>query len=122
NLDQMATAWVVVDDGSLFTVDVSNAHCTPTTFSGSQTSFSGFGMGSVFDSSTGIDTLFIAETDVPNTLATLDLSALTASGVGTLEFPRSELSGTGDGQLWAFSPGSGFGGGGTLYRVDRSTG
>jgi hypothetical protein len=122
NLDQTATAWVVFDDGSLFTVDVSNAHCTPTSFNGSQTSASGFGMGSVFESSTGVDTLFIAETDVADSLATIDLTSLTVSVVGTLQFARSELSGTGDGQLWAFSPSQGPGSPQVLYRVDRATG
>jgi hypothetical protein len=105
NLDQSAVAWVVYDDGRLWNVDISTAHCTSTAFAPLQSGFTGFGMGSVFDSTTGKDTLYVSGGDPDETtLATIDLSSLTLSVVGTIDAARSEVSGTGDGQLWVFQP------------------
>ncbi|MBK7857467.1 MAG: choice-of-anchor D domain-containing protein [Archangiaceae bacterium] len=104
NLDQSAVAWVVFDDGKLFKVDVGTAACTPTSFVAGQQGWLGFGMGSVFDSATGKDTLYIAGGPTDMDLGTLDLSTLTLTKLTEIEAPRAELAGTGDGQLWAFSP------------------
>lgn len=104
NLDQTATAWVVFDDGRLHQVDVTTAACTSTSFVPNQNGFSGFGMGSVFDATTGKDTLYIAGGPTFRTLGTLDLGTLTTSVIGNISAQSSELAGTGDGQLWAFVP------------------
>jgi hypothetical protein len=117
NLDQAAVAWVVYDDGHLWNVDVSNAHCTSTAFAPGQSGFTGFGMGSVFDSATGKDTLFVAGGPTDTDLATIDLSTLTLSVVGTIDASRTEVSGTGDGQLWVFEPSPPF-----IERLDPATG
>jgi hypothetical protein len=117
NLDQSAVAWVVYDDGHLWNVDVSNAHCTATSFAPGQSGFTGFGMGSVFDSMTGKDTLFVAGGPTDTDLATIDLGTLTLSVVGTIDATRTEVSGTGDGQLWVFEPSPPF-----IERLDPASG
>ncbi|MFO0724704.1 MAG: choice-of-anchor D domain-containing protein [Myxococcota bacterium] len=108
NVDQHADAWVVFDDGGLFKVDTGNANCSATRYQPGQHGLTVFGMGSVFNSQTGIDTLFIAGGErlpLPQPiLATLDLTRFVVSPVGSITLPSVELAGTGDGQLWAFTP------------------
>ncbi len=105
NLDQNATAWVVFDDGRLHKVDVTNAACSSTTYMPGGNGFTGFGMGSVFDSTTGVDTLYIAGGPTFRSLGKLDLTTLTTSVItNNLPLQSVELAGTGDGQLWAFQP------------------
>ncbi len=104
NLDQTATAWIIFNDGKLFKVDVTTAACTATAFMPGQSGFFGFGMGSVFDAMTGKDTHYISGGPDDHTFGTLDLTALHINLIGQIDAPRAELSGTGDGQLWAFAP------------------
>ncbi|HEY5284566.1 MAG TPA: choice-of-anchor D domain-containing protein, partial [Polyangia bacterium] len=59
-VDQNAVAWVTYNDGSLFKVDTATGQCRPTGFQAGQHGLSNFGMGFVFDPSTGLDTLYIA--------------------------------------------------------------
>jgi hypothetical protein len=62
-------------------------------------------MGSVFDSASGQDTLFIAGGTNSRTLGTVDLSSLLVTVVTTtLTAPHADVAGTGDGQLWLFTP------------------
>lgn len=62
NVDQRAVAWVLFDDGNLFRVDTATAACSATSYAPGQAGFQFFGMGSAFDSSTGVDTLYLAGT------------------------------------------------------------
>jgi hypothetical protein len=125
NVDQKGIAWVVFDDGSLFRVDTANASCTATTYQQGQHGFTTYGMGSVFDSNTGIDTLYLASgllTGSTSQLGTLSFPSLTVSPVATIPIGWLELAGTGDGQLWGYAPSGSAAGGPLLARIDRTTG
>jgi hypothetical protein len=107
-VDQNAVAWVAYDDGNLFKVDTTTGACQSTSFVPSQHGLTVFGMGFVFDPSTGVDTLFIAgEANTSlrySTLATVSFPSLVVTPVGTVEAGFPEMSGTGDGELWGFIP------------------
>lgn len=114
NVDQNATAWVIFGGGQLFRVDTATGACSATSFQPNQLGFSTFGMGSVFDSMTGVDTLFIATS---SQLGTIAFPSLMVTRVGPIPLNNAELAGTGDGQLWAFAPANG-GGIARLVRLD----
>ncbi len=108
-VDQNAVAWVAYSDGQLFQVDTGTAACTPTTFQVGQDGLTDFGMGFVFQPTTGIDTLYIAggpdlSGTGSSTLATVAFPSLVVTPVGSVAAGMPELSGTGDGTLWGFVP------------------
>jgi hypothetical protein len=107
-VDQDAVAWVAYHDGNLYRVDTATGDCQATSFVPSQHGLTEFGMGFVFDPSTGVDTLFIAGGGSTNirrsTLATVSFPGLVVTPVGTVDDGLPEMSGTGDGQLWGFIP------------------
>jgi hypothetical protein len=96
---------------SMFNIDTSNAACTTTSYVSDQSGMVEFGMGFVGDGS-GADVLYLAGgnpgssgTLATSTLATLDTSTLTVTAVGSVT-GEPELTGTNDGQLWGFFPGT----------------
>jgi hypothetical protein len=107
-VDQHAVAWVAYEDGNLFKVDTTTGACQSTSFVPSQHGLTVFGMGFVFDPSTGVDTLFIAggasTGQRDSSLATVSFPSLVVTPVGTVEAGFPEMSGTGDGELWGFIP------------------
>jgi hypothetical protein len=106
-VDQKAVAWVVYDDGNLFKVDTATARCEATSFQVGQDGFNKFGMGFVFEPSTGVDTLYIANNlmvDGKTELATVSFPSLVVTLVGPITAGSAELTGTGDGGLWGFVP------------------
>jgi hypothetical protein len=126
-VDQNAVAWVAYSDGNLYKVDTATGKCEPTTFASGQDGLSVFGMGFVFDPSTGIDTLYIAGgafVGASNvTLATVSFPSLVVSPVGAVQAGFPELSGTGDGALWGFIPsGESSTRQSTLVRLDPTNG
>jgi hypothetical protein len=127
-VDQNAVAWVHYNDGSLFKVDAATGTCEATGFKPGQHGITRFGMGFVFDPSTGEDHLFIAGYGLHNTgaqseLAIVSFPDLIVTPIGVISTGNAELTGTGDGQLWGFSPqgedGSSFA---TLMRLDPASG
>jgi streptogramin lyase len=106
-VDQNAVAWVVYTDGNLYKVDTGTGRCEATSFQVEQYGFLTFGMGFVFDPSTGIDTLYIAadeSNDMGSELATLSFPSLEVTPIGPIAAGSAELTGTGDGSLWGFVP------------------
>jgi hypothetical protein len=106
-VDQNAVAWVVYQDGNLYKVDTGTGRCEATNFQVGQYGYTSFGMGFVFDPSTGIDTLYIAPDNSDNTmsdLATLSFPSLEVTRIGPIAAGAAELTGTGDGSLWGFVP------------------
>ena len=101
NLDQSGIAWIIFADAQLFRVDATTGACSATAYQPNQLGFSTYGMGSTFDSRTGVDTLFLATSSM---LGTLAFPSLTVTRVGSFPLASAELTGTGDGQLWAFDP------------------
>jgi hypothetical protein len=126
-VDQNAVAWVAYGDGNLFKVDTSTGQCQATSFRPGQHGLDVFGMGFVFDPSTGVDTLYIAggldASSVPSELATVSFPSLVVTPVGPITAGSPELSGTGDGSLWGFFPGDASASGlASLVRIDPTSG
>jgi len=126
-VDQNAVAWVLYQDGNVFKVDTATGKCQSTSFQVGQHGLNTFGMGFVFDPSTGLDTLYIAGgislgSTTQSELATVSFPSLVVNPIGTTNgWP--ELSGTGDGTLWGFFPGSNSPTQlSTLVRIDPATG
>lgn len=110
-VDRNATAWIVYDSGELFTVNVKQLPltCVKTPFM-RQNGVAQFGMGFVSNSAGSSDeTLFISGSDLGSSLNTTKFGTLsttapyTVTVLGTLT-GAPEISGTGDGKLWAFFP------------------
>ncbi len=125
-VDRDAVAWVLYSNGAIFQVDTGSASCSATTYQPDQDGLKLFGMGFSADQTTqsanGTDTLFIAggatvSTTTNATLASLSFPALTVTTIGSVTgWP--ELTGTGDGELWGFAPGTAP----TLSQIDKTTG
>jgi hypothetical protein len=135
-VDRRGIAYSVFTDGHLFRVDTASGACQATKFQPQKTRFSTFGMGYVAntgDAGDGGETLFIADA-VLGTAATakpdsqglgfIDTTTYATPGfVGpfTPAIPGPELTGTGDGRLFAFytnvdTPGS------HIVELDKTTG
>ncbi len=126
NVDQSGVAWVIFGDMHLYRVDTATAACTATSYQPNQAGFGTYGMGSTWDSRTATDTLYIAGANAfgsSSPLGKIAFPGLTVSAVGTIPLGSVELAGTGDGQLWGFSP-SGQSGTGSamLGRINPATG
>lgn len=93
--------YVVFSDESLFEIDTETADCSATSYSDAQTEFGAFGMGFSSDSVGSEDeTLYVANA---TTLGILDTAAWTISTVGSMS-SQAEVTGTGEGGLWAILP------------------
>jgi hypothetical protein len=115
-VDREGTAYVVFSSGGLFRVSTKTAACTPTAYDPAANGNITFGMGFVANIGDGADageTLFVSEdrggVETDGELATLDTSTFVLSAIGDFTpnppgAPGAELTGTGDGRLFAFSP------------------
>ncbi len=108
------------NDGEMWKLSTATAACTATTYK-AQSGFVRFGMGFVGDQDGG-ENLYIADTQTnPNgALGQVDINTFKLGVVGTFTppLPRCELSGTGDGKLFAFCVNNA---GSTLALVDQKT-
>ncbi len=103
-VDKKGTAFVVFDSGELFQVSTRTAACVSTPYAPNQDGITTFGMGFVGSPSGTGDTLYVAP-DPMSTLATIDTTSFVLSIVapfGPEMVTEAELSGTGDGRLFAF--------------------
>jgi hypothetical protein len=108
-VDQNATAWIGYMDGNLFKADANTANCQATGFVKDQHGLHVFGMGFMFDPSTGVDTLYLSggadnRGGAESLFATLSLPSLVVTPIGNIIDGNAELTGTGDGELWGFVP------------------
>jgi hypothetical protein len=104
-VDHLGTAYVVFDDGELFEVSTADASCAPTSSPIDASAFTPtFGMGFSADKDGLAETLFLAGTSSPGDLGTLDTSTFVVHDVGAFssDIGEAELTGTGDGRLFAF--------------------
>ena len=106
----------VASRGSTRSPSCTTGACSATGYQPNQLGFSTYGMGSSFDSRTGLDTLYLASTS--SQLGSLSFPSLTVTSIGFFPLESAELTGTGDGQLWAFVPPRG--GSAVLARLDPS--
>jgi hypothetical protein len=105
-VDKKGTAFVVFSDGELFQVSTKTAACIPTPYAPNQLGIQKFGMGFVGNSTGTGDTLYVApNATAVGELATIDTTSFTLSIIGAFgpqTLNAAELSGTGDGRLFAF--------------------
>ena len=109
-VDRKGKAYSVFDNGALFQISTATAACAGTGYPASQLGWKTFGMG--FSGDNTSESLFVAEgnqSTIPNPppsqgLAILDTTTLKLTKVGPFSVPlsRCELTGTGDGRLFAF--------------------
>ncbi len=98
-MSRRGVAWVNYSDSSLQSVDIDDAACSATGWTGAN-GFDRFGMAYVADTVGGDETLYIANA---TTLAEVDTSTWAVRIVGSMT-GQSELAGTGRGELWGFFP------------------
>ncbi len=106
-VDRLGTAYSVFADGTLWQISTANASCKPTPYvpSVQDTPFYNFGMGFAGDQNG--ESLYVADAHFNQNslgLATLDTTTFTRNFIADFqpELPRCELTGTGDGRLFAF--------------------
>ena len=105
------SAWVLYTSGELFEVSTADASCRPTSFVPGRGGFKLFGMGFVSDPGSTEEQLFIAggtvEAPGQGNLARLtgDHAAVELRGPLVRGEFQPELTGTGNGELWAYYPG-----------------
>ena len=122
-VDRSGIAYSVFTDGNLFEISTLNAACKATTFKPGQSGITTFGMGFEGAVDAG-ETLYIAG-EGTNTarLGTIDTQTFKLSVIGPFQPKnggRCELTGTGDGRLFAFClPQQG--NGGDLVNLDPQT-
>jgi hypothetical protein len=123
-VDHSGTAYVAFTTGDIFLVDVNTPECVPSGLVAGQQGFSRFGMGFAANGRdpSSDETLYLASTGSASRLAWLDTTALSLQVIGEFNPPISEpeLTGTGAGELYAFTD---LGGGDSaIVRVDPTTG
>lgn len=103
-VDRKGAAYVVYSDGNLFKVSTKDASCQKTSFLANQGDFSQFGMGFATIGVGPAEELFVAST-ANSLLGKIDVSGtfkLTTVAPFNPAIDRAELTGTGDGRLYAF--------------------
>lgn len=109
-VDRQGTAWVLYNSGQIYGVSTEDAHCRTIARTPGSGGFSLFGMGFVaLDGDAERDQLFIAGTppldlsfDFSTALGVIEPAKVSTSRIGALDGDTPELTGTGDGKLWAF--------------------
>ena len=121
-VDRKGAAYVVYSDGNLFKVSTKDASCKSTAFVSNQGDFSQFGMGFATIGVGPAEELYVASTS-NSLLGKIDVSGtfkLTTVAPFKPAIDRAELTGTGDGRLYAFfAPGQNDS---AVAEVDKATG
>ena len=124
-VDRKGKAYVVFTDGRLFQVSTSTAACVATAFVPGQSGFRTFGMGFVSNTGGPEETLFVAEGDgtsaTSSGIAAIDTTTFKLGFIGGMSPPQSrvELTGTGDGRLFGYSPNNS---GSKIIQIDKTSG
>jgi hypothetical protein len=108
-VDRTAVAWVVFQDGKLARVDTRTGNCRPTEFVSGQGGIAkGFGMGFSSNGAGSTEERLFVSSDAPEMLAAIDTSSLRVDPIAGYDavHARAELTGTGDGRLFAAFEGS----------------
>jgi hypothetical protein len=126
-VDRRGVAYVLYNDGTLFRVSTATAACTPTTYVPGQESFDTFGMGFASDFGGAAERRYVSDNasdGVIRGLGSIDTMTFKLTFIGPYGVPirRSELTGTGDGRLFAFWPDPAKGGGSHLSELSKATG
>lgn len=120
-VDRKGVAYVEYDNGLVFEVSTVDASCTPTSFQNTQGSFTTFGMGYATIGVGPAEALYLASED--GHLGTLDTTSFLVTNVGAFQpnIQSAELTGTGDGRLYAYYA-SGNAGGSAIAEIDKTSG
>lgn len=120
-VDRKGVAYVTYNNGQLFRVSTKDASCTPTPFIDGQTDFESFGMGFATKGTGPAEDLYVASS-TSALLGKIDVAgtyALATVGSFKPALDRAELTGTGDGRLYAFyAPNDGES---AIAEVDKAT-
>jgi hypothetical protein len=108
-VDRKGIAYVVYTDGRIYRVSTLTAACVATPFQANQAGFGTFGMGFVSNDNDPGETLFISGSGNPGgneALGSVNVTNFQVTRIGTLApaVARMELTGTGDGRLFGYSP------------------
>lgn len=120
-VDRQGLAYIVFTDGRLYNVSTATATCKSTSFQVGQHGFVTFGMG--FSGDQNGESLYVSQSGNPSMgLATIDTTSLVLGFINPFNpsLPRGELTGTGDGKLFAFWPNS-TGSGSHIAQIDPLT-
>ena len=108
-VDRRGVAQVLFTDDRLYRVSTATGACVSTSYQPNQQGFTAFGMGYATNAAGPIESLFVAGTADQNNptspgLGRIDTTsfALTRVGAFVPNINRAELTGTGDGRLFAF--------------------
>jgi len=122
-VDRSGIGYSVFTDGELFRISTLNAACQKTTYVSGQHGFTTFGMGFEGADDAG-ETLYVAQTaSVAPQLGSIDTKTFQLDVIGQFQPQKSgrcELTGTGDGRLFAFCVPA-LGTGGEIVQLDPST-
>ena len=128
-VDRRGVAYVLYDvTGELYRVSTATAACVKTSFVTGQQGFQTFGMGFASDVGGAAERLYVSDNDLNGStirgLGWIDTTSFKLSFIGSFgtEMKRSELTGTGDGRLFAYWPNPGVGGGSHLTELNKATG
>ncbi len=120
-VDRKGTAWVEYDNGSLYAVSTADGSCQPSVYVPNQMPpFSNFGMGYATIGAGPSEQLFVAA-DTPGTLGMLVNFKVEPVGEFLPSMPYAELTGTGDGRLFAYYA-FGYQDGSYVAELDKTTG
>jgi len=122
-VDRQARAWILFSSGEIFWVDTATVACQRSPFPPGAAGFQLFGMAFVSDGvNTPTETLHVAggqaEPVDRGRLGTIDARASGVTEIGVLPAHDygAELTGNGNGELWAYWPGSNS----SVARIDKS--
>ena len=121
-VDRSGIAYSVFINGNLFRIATSNAACQATTFVPNQHGFQTFGMGFSGALDAG-ERLYVAQSATPPQLGWIDTKTFELGVIGTFHPSsggRCELTGTGDGRLFAYCLPQ-LGSGGAIVELDPAT-
>ncbi len=111
-VDRGGRAWVLYSSGHIYRVDTADASCAPTDFAPGQHGFELFGMAFVADApGRPEETLYIAGGAAEHIgaarLGRVDTASLRVTDIGAMreEAYGAELTGNGNGELFAYVPG-----------------
>lgn len=112
SVDRKATAWVLYSSGEIFWVSTRDASCQPSGFQVGQSGFEVFGMGFVLtEPGSTKDILYVAGGRAGQiSEGTANLGTISEVGLKVTPVDRlsgwPELTGTANGDLWGFFPGT----------------
>ncbi len=100
-IDRKGTAWVLYSDGRIFHASTKDASCMPTKYVADQEGWRTFGMAFASDGASS-ESLYVAEMD--KALGKIDTATLKLAPIGAYGKTSvpAELTGRGDGKLFAF--------------------